>query len=105
MSFSIVFAALATLAFAAPGPSTEGEGLERRQRSCTINGPGKLRRPLTNNSTGLQLWKLPRPRESLHVSWLFFTDLSRQKKQKKNPPVARPAQRAAAVSQLLPLFA
>nr|CCF70921.1 EC40 protein [Colletotrichum higginsianum] len=39
MKFSIFFAALATLAFAAPGPSMEGEGLEKRQRSCTINAP------------------------------------------------------------------
>ncbi|KAJ0162063.1 hypothetical protein CTA2_5167 [Colletotrichum tanaceti] len=62
MRFSLVLAALATLAFAAPGPSMEGEGLERRQRRCTIAAPHHLASTLEN----------PKPEAPLHVAWLSY---------------------------------
>ncbi|CCF46884.1 hypothetical protein CH063_15487 [Colletotrichum higginsianum] len=61
--------------------------------------PGKPRKPLTNNSTGLQLWKLQAPVNlfTSHGSILLIFGGDKR--------FATPAQRAAAVSLLLPLFA
>ncbi|KAF6806425.1 hypothetical protein CSOJ01_08845 [Colletotrichum sojae] len=47
MKFSVVFAIFTTVAMAANIPGFEGEGLEKRQRSCTIGAA--VRAPLVKS--------------------------------------------------------